>query len=896
MSVTRISGLLRGTFLTLLVLWNLCGCGDSTADFVATSTDTHATTSFQSLSGTFFLGDTVAGATVEVQDLQGNTLLTSLTDESGNFVFLYPSLPPRIRVVARLGQMEFSSEALLTPEEPDAFVAVTIPTTILSRYLQQHPETTLEQVQSWLSQAVDETETIDWSIFLEESNRFAFSHLGFFAVAAQNGGVEATITSLLQGMQLKQQQSETSDLPIFQLDSSDLLSSLDTLESDLHPVAESLRTLLAEDAVKAPESFKIGSFIAQGVGGYFLNGIVDSIWGWLLTAMGLNDDSIARIQMQLDQIQRQLVALSHQVDRSQFEQAAAHINTEAIVPITVLTEQMSSILRVTNATSSSLDEMRRQLTEFQAASALLTMQNYLLGTNNQTNILALSLRRKMSSHGIQQQPNFMNFPVRSNKLLKETLEVFELYEGYQVLAMNLLAETAHLQDNPANHIPLASERLKQAIFSLKKQRQQLPQPLPSDRVLADLQFGLMWYLDVQSPRTKHEAERFAKGFKLVGSDGIVYDDWRLPYFWELEALQARGRYSGGKDPKVKTWGTGGYGYIGNSAAGLPALGFKKVDSLNEKGGLWSKELSRSTSLLSDIPTISYDFIGNINGTNLQREAVYRDGARSRGKAPFILVRSVGRPLGEPFFETSPPYPQSRQIRPEEGPSLGVPSSISALSVEGSEVKSTITYTVHTGGSFRCGDSGSGQDFSFVRRSPQVQVSREASDIVTYSSQDPSLFDIWNLLGHEGRIVWHTATSESTSAELSASIYGASRGIFPVDIHRSEKKELLSQAKVLIGVSVFPRNRAYPDARNLPGSLLYSAVGFYSDNSVSDLTSEVVWKVTDPNGQSVDGADFSSNFPGSLLLDDPESGDLVIEAQLRSDSSKTDRTALKVGIR
>ncbi len=871
----------------------LLGCGSSTIDLPRGSSKSGSTVQLESLSGKFFLGDSIAGAPVEVRDLNEVVLLTSETDDSGNFVFLSPSLPSQVRVVARLGELEFSSVKTFTAGEPDAFVVVSLATTIVSRYCQAHPEISFDGANDWLSSVVEDADGIDWSYFLDESSRFDFSHLGFFAVAARNGGVEATVSALLQGAELREQTSESGTDAIFQLDSDDFEVPFDTLEGDLRPVAETLRTLLADEGKKVSIISRIGGLIKGCLADAALGGIGDSIWGWLMTALGLDDRTLSNIQNQLDEMQRLLVELSGQVDRSQFEQAAAHINSEAIVPITVLSEKMSAIVKVNNPSASTVDDLRKELTEYQASVALLTMQNYLLGTNNQTNILALALRQKMTALGVQQQPNFMNFPVRTNRLINELLTVFHLYEGYQVLAINLLAETAHLQDNPANHIPLADQRISQALYSLKKQRQQLPQPLPSDQVLADLQFGLMWYLEVQSPRTQKEAARFAEGFTLFGSDGIVYDDWRLPYLWELEALQARGRFSGGKDSQVKTWGSGSYGYVGNSAAGLPALGFRNVSILNERGALWSRDYTTNVSGSSQ-----YDLVGNINGTGLQVEYYRRN---FRGEVPFLLVRSVGRPLQNPRFQQSPPYPPEKRIRPAEAPALGVPSSFKELIVKSGfsfplyTVKPTVNYTIHTGGSFRCGVGSTSQDFSLIRRAPAVEVSKGSDHIVSYRNPDTSVFEIGNATDDEGRIIWHTANAELTPVELSASILGAKNGVFPLDIEFSESKELQSERRVLQAIRVFPRNRAYPDARNLPSDLRYSAVGFYSDRTVEDLTDEVEWEVTDRAGQPVPGADFSSNFSGALLLHDPESGDLLIEAQLKDNPSLSDQTDLTVGV-
>lgn len=202
----------------------LSGCGSSSQSFVTATSVSEVATVTRSLSGTVFLGEPVPGVLVEVKDLQGRVLSSDKTDDSGRFLFLAPTLPSRFEVVARISDVEFSSLLDTDDKSPDLFTVVNIPSTILSRYRRMYPEQTELEAKSWLR--------------------------GVFAVAAENGGVDATLLSLVEGKELQtENQSSGSNLSMFELDSEDLVASLTGLEPELLPLAESLRTGIDRDVL-----------------------------------------------------------------------------------------------------------------------------------------------------------------------------------------------------------------------------------------------------------------------------------------------------------------------------------------------------------------------------------------------------------------------------------------------------------------------------------------------------------------------------------------------------------------------------------------------------------------------------------------------------------------------
>lgn len=228
----------------------LSGCGSSSQSFVTATSVSEVANVTRSLSGTVFLGEPVPGVLVEVKDLQGRVLSSDKTDDSGRFLFLAPTLPSRFEVVARIGDVEFSSLLDTDDKSPDLFTVVNIPSTILSRYRRMYPEQTELEAKSWLRGVFADKDAIDWAGFIDESSRFSFSRLGFFAVAAENGGVDATLLSLVEGKELQtENQSSGSNSSMFELDSEDLVASLTGLEPELLPLAESLRTGIDRDVL-----------------------------------------------------------------------------------------------------------------------------------------------------------------------------------------------------------------------------------------------------------------------------------------------------------------------------------------------------------------------------------------------------------------------------------------------------------------------------------------------------------------------------------------------------------------------------------------------------------------------------------------------------------------------
>lgn len=226
---------------------------------------------------------------------------------------------------------------------------------------------------------------------------------------------------------------------------------------------------------------------------------------------------------------------------------------------------------------------------------------------------------------------------------------------------------------------------------------------------------------------------------------------------------------------------------------------------------------------------------------------------------------------------------------EEAAALGVPLRVNSLEVEGGRLSSVVSYRVFTGGTFQCGSVPASQSFQLERHSHRVLASGSVASLA-YRSSDRSVLGISNLPGHEGELIWHTQESAQHEIEVGASVLGDSSESFPVEIQQSVSYSLVSEPRTLEGIVVFPRNRLYldPSVREQ-----YRAVGFYSDNTVSDLSRDVTWVVRNPQGFDVEGARFASSTPGALILENPKEGYLEISVRWKHDSEVGDRFPIRV---
>ena len=884
------------SFLLLIVLG---GCGNSSSDFQAVS-GAPATTQYVVV-GKFAPGADVVGAPVELRTVDGTVLAQTTTDETGNFSFAPARLPKQLSITARLSEQsdfEFESRLERSPEDV-SFAVVSIPTTLIGRYLERHPEVTLEQAEEAFSKLVGADPETRWSLFLDESHRYDFAHLAFYHAAQQHGGVEALVEELLRQADepTTAQEIPSETTPEFALDLADADFTGGTLEPDFAQLASkiSTRSPQLKKALFADIGIALGKKLLGSVADAAVSELGSSVFSWIVGSLGLNGPSLSDIQNQLNEIQRTLAEIRIDLLRTRYQDAVTQLNTNAINPITVLNSQIAALVASTPITnepfvaSPQVQQLPQNLSQFVTSQALLTLQNYMVGTNGQINLLEKNVELVNKDAFIETAPRFMNMPLRSNRLLDQVLEPYSLYSGYQAMACNLLAENAHQIDNPVDTMNAVRAPISDALVSLKRQRGQMPQPLISDKVFVDLQFGLMWYLEVQAPRNLADAKNFAKGFSVSGP-GVTYDDWRLPLESELKALQARGRFSPSYDPNVPKNSDKGYGDWGSSGSGLSYYGFANPHLMNKHGELWSGEPEYYIPAFGN-EWRPRDFAFRLNHQNSNHSRP--------DTAPFVMVRPIGKNLHktlyqEPGIRSSTPFTvaPARPLVPGEAAALGVPTGFNGLSV---------VYSVFTGGSFTCGDPDQKQsqsfDFPSETQTVVVETHEEVSrprrpepgqperppipgffltslgDILAFSTDNPQAVEVLNLPDRSGQYLWHTDLYENLDITVRASIQGYQDGKFPVWLTGQIQVNRRSSPRYLTSVQIFPRNRTHERT----DSAQYTAVGYYSDRTARNLTSEVTWELENTStGQGESTARFSSNTPGRLQVENTTTGDLTLK--------------------
>ncbi len=880
-------------FLTLL----LAGCGNS-ASSLNQPLGAPPGPQGEVIFGRLFPGLEVAGADIVVEDLQGAVLARGVSDESGSFQISHSNFPEQVRVKADLAGFEPPMQSVVDFDRQSAtYVLINLPSTLVSLYLQAHPEEDLAEVKRKLARLFGVSESTDLT-FLRERSPFApFSHLAFLSDAASNGGfailVEQTLSNLESGVQ--------GDPEAYRVSATDLSADLSTLEPTLVELARKVQA----DAADGIGSI-VGGFI-KGVGEGIVEDLAVEGLTWLAEALGLNfGPSLSEIQEELGQILDALHELSSQMDQTAYQQAVGDINNHAIIPIEALQELLSDQVQVANLTdqpftpSSGVTDLLDKLGQFQAVTALLTIQNYMLGADGQINIQDMALKIKLVDElAVDQPPRFMGMPIRNNDLLQEVLQPFHLYEGYQALACHYLAEAAHVSPNPIQDMLAGYEEIAKAAASIKTQRQLRPQPLPSDDVMVDLEHGLMWYREVQPATDYRSAQRFAAALKVTGDNGVVYEDWRLPNFQEALTLQTRGRLSHGDDPSVPVNSRTGYGDYGKATAGLPSLGFEQAGRLTKDGSLHCTDyvgvsLPDPLNPFGQPPALG-PWIANINHEHDNGGPTLL----GLGISPFVVVRSIDQSLlkytSTVPYNNLPQYPPASPLQIGELPGLGVPTSL-VLNRSGNQLTPIVRYNVFTGGDFTCGQSPKTVNVSLPSQNATVSDGaggQTYGKLPAYQSDSPALLEAKNLPGTEGELVWHSDLTTPQQVTVSGTMRGFNGSTFPSILTASLAINEVPQARHPKKIRILPRNRLYLNATTQER---YTVVGFYDDHSVRDLTSTAQLEVVSTStGLAVTGASFSSTVAGVLLLSNPAEGNLTIKATVPSSPDFTDSAKLSVAL-
>ncbi len=618
----------------ILLALGLAGCsnGDSSSSFSQASVPPNRVVSGR-LVARLDLGEPVAGADVELQGTDGTSLERGTTDASGTVYLHASALPPAFRLVARPRGTAFEFAREIRGYAGDKRVlTLNVPTTLVSLDLRSRGGS-LEEVEARIKAALRIPQEYDLADGLEESPRSPFSHLAFFRAAGQQGGF-AKLIGRPDGAYI--------------LTPAQLSTPVQGLEPGLAEIAEETRTTLASYLVFSGESVRFtpssssaassairSRVFAETEGGQYLSGVTQGITGNLITGLfgfiahqlGFNDGT----QRQLDQIQSQLQSIQTQLNQFQTDYAIDQYKSSAQFVagnVSTITSNINSLANstatITNQPQTSANPFLTGIaalnaTTFQACTNVLAAPMLGLSPTDVVNMIVTASDFVVAQVGLDRPPQMQNVPLRTNNLLDSTLQTYSTYFGYQVEGLNLISETAHRGDgsDPVGRISAAVPVVDAVTVSLKQQRQQQPIYLPRDDVVVDLEFGLMWYAPMQSQQTYQNAKSFAAGLTLQGTlpDGttITYDDWRLPTWCEMQALQIRGTYcnvypatspngvatiQSGYAPGVAVNSHNQYPDPGQATAGLPGLGFLNVatalGSGNNLGSLWFQPWDQDT--------------------------------------------------------------------------------------------------------------------------------------------------------------------------------------------------------------------------------------------------------------------------------------------------------------
>ena len=675
--------------------------------------------------GKLTLGVDVPGAELSLQRLDGNVLARGTTGATGNLAFEELELPADFRVVACIDgtPAQFSTE-VRGYQGGTRVIGINLLTTLASQELRATGGT-LEEAEARVRRALAIPSTVALYEGVQESPRSPFSHITFFRAAGQQGGFEASLPRALNA----------NPTP-YLLTRSQLSTPVTGLDAGLTRVVEEARTFLAGRLVFSAESVRLDSrpkrgvrarFFSDSEGGQFLNGVcqgvtasvVTATFGFIAHQLGFLDGT----QQELDQIQQQLDQIQAEIQQFQTEfQVADYNNSASFVAgnVSVIASATGSLI---NATATIPTPNLPQITAnpfltginalnastFQACTNVLAAPMLGISTSAVVDMIVLGQDLVLQQLGLETAPQLYRFPVRTNNLLDQALQTYSKYYGYQVEGLNLLSETAHRGDgaDPAPRMNQTVPVLLDTTVSLKQQRQQQPLYLPRDDVVVDLQFGIMWYANVQSADTYYNAKAFAKGLSLQGNlpDGtqVTYADWRLPTYAEMLALQARGTYCAayplpGASPSAPGYGSGyapgvpvnsknAYPDVGQAQAGLPGLGFVLPTNggLNSDGSLWFQAWDQEAMygqyntlangysypipnpfLGSDVPAPELAIQENPKNTGpitlgedpyqsfqLNQASKNVSGDKFSDTRPYLVCRTIGQPVLTPWYKLNP---------------------------------------------------------------------------------------------------------------------------------------------------------------------------------------------------------------------------------------------------
>ena len=893
-------------------LW-LTGCGSTTESTVAGPGPSLNGPTANAVVGRLGLGGGLEGVRVVLQDANGSLLEETTTTRTGTFSFRRNTrLPADFRVLARLSNGDEFFAEVQGQIAGSIYVEITVPSSLVSALRRADPSLSLVQAGEKVRAYLGFRDLASLAYSSGESVQAPFSQMVFWGVAAQTGGWsnlrDQIVRDILSGVPRRDFSLGHLALerPLAGLDPAlvaalertrgegDFAAKVAAAEAERAPAE--LRRLaegLADPATVAPRT-EGASVLAKVVGtirGLNNDSSQDDLkgigWSHILDALNFNFGTTRMVEVNQDQLIRFLRVISATAGSSanssslqtrinnltDLARRVSNINggQDGIggTPQTPFQNQGNDLQSPNTPRNPSQDviSLTNDVVNFNDYINLLNdLKNVALGSSGPTSAILIYRDNFNTSIGTVGTFDTGYFPLTSQSLTSRALSSYNYYATLQVVAAILYAERSHVAAaNPTSDINDAFNTLLGAANGLKQQRSQLPlQPLAAD-VMIDLQGGLMWSTLACDSETIGSARTFADNFRVVGSNGHVYDDWRLPSDEELSLLQDRGRLctirgaAPASDPDL-------FPDTHNTLRGLVGLGWNtwNMDSVNDNGDLWCESWDYKGGAWSS--TTGYYSI-NTDDTTLFGDRFHKDNSTTSQHA-FFLVRNVGSPVViEDSDAPSGASPYSgTALTNDEFTSMGWMSALRFLGFDRGTPGGNSLWRIVTGGGFQMGVNGSGSSDS--RQFPRIQLEVSLDtyynaldpvnphDLITMISALPTLLTI----GGDGQMYYHNDTADRNPTPVSFNAHSINRAGQTVGESSGAPVPQLAPLTVVRDIAITPRNRIYNLNGAASGADNYVCLAYMSDNTVRDVSASVVWTVTRSNSQP----STSSSFQGSQL--------------------------------
>lgn len=329
------------------------------------------------------------------------------------------------------------------------------------------------------------------------------------------------------------------------------------------------------------------------------------------------------------------------------------------------------------------------------------------------------------------------------------------------------------------------------------------------------------------------------------------------------------------------------GNIGITTAGLASLGFIGLDTYYNPNPDSDVEGQMWTAASGPYEHPGYDYYVELNS-----DKSLQDDQAGNDLRPYLGCGTINDPgttslpndLGTP--PATPPegmfilFGQPTGISIDESTITG--GSVSVQFQSGEEIseltlppetlrfEALCNYELYLGGNTTVGDDTTSTIQTtlqhFTTSQPISTVDRYSNpnqlrDRISWTSSDPSVLTMYNLPGLSGYGVPHKAGATVT---ITAKIMAQSGAVFTDTFTYTTPADL--PAPILQSLQILPRNQIYGanSSQRARGNYPYYCIGYYSDRSYADVTSQVTWTVTPVNHSNTANLQFIASGAGVVL--------------------------------